>query len=120
MRRLRVLCALFALFLSAEAAFSQAVNGTLLGTVTDATGAVVPNVRVTITETSTGTTRSGVSNESGNYTFPDLPPGSYSVSVEQTGFKRESRTGVVVEVNATAPVDLRPQPGAVTKAIEGT
>ena len=72
-------------------AYSQAVNGSLLGTILDTSGAAMPNVRVTIAETNTGISRTTQSNESGNYSFPDLQPGIYTVSAEQTGFKRASR-----------------------------
>src|SRR5882757_6697980 len=92
------LCALAVLCVAT--AYSQAVNGTLLGTVTDSTGAVVPNAKVTITETNTNISRANTSNESGNYVFPDVAPGTYAVVVEITGFKKERRTGVVVEVNS--------------------
>ena len=54
--------------------FGQAVNATLLGTIKDATGATVPGAKVTVTDTATGTTHESVTNESGNYTLPDLPP----------------------------------------------
>src|SRR5271163_3724428 len=68
-------------------AWGQAVTATLLGTVTDNTGAAVPGATVTILENATGIPHTGTTNESGNYTFPDLPPGSYSVSAEAKGFK---------------------------------
>ena len=55
----------------------QAVSATLLGTVTDSTGASVPNVTVTITSTDTSAVHTVVTNSSGNYTFPDLSPGTY-------------------------------------------
>jgi hypothetical protein len=55
--------------------FGQTVNATLLGSVTDASGGTVANAKVTITEVNTGVGRSGQTNESGNYTFPNLPPG---------------------------------------------
>src|SRR5256885_15359865 len=55
--------------------YGQAVNGTLLGTITDATGAIVPNAKVTITETNTGISRSAETNRAGFYTFPNLDPG---------------------------------------------
>jgi hypothetical protein len=58
----------------------QAVNGTLLGTVTDASGAAVPNAKVTATDVATGAIHPSATNESGNYTFPDLQPGIYSVT----------------------------------------
>ncbi len=110
--------ALAAMFVAT--AYSQAVNGTVLGTVTDASGAVVPNAKVTITETNTNVSRSGQTNESGNFVFPDVPPGTYAVSVEQTGFKRERRSGVIVEVNSTARVDASLQPGNVSESVEVT
>ncbi len=77
----QVLCvALLAMLLSAAVVYGQAVSATLLGNVTDVSGAVVPNAKVTITEQNTNVSRSAETNESGNYTFPDLPPGEYSVS----------------------------------------
>ncbi|HEV2687588.1 MAG TPA: carboxypeptidase-like regulatory domain-containing protein, partial [Bryobacteraceae bacterium] len=79
MQTLRPICILLLVaLLGATFAFSQAVNGSLLGTVTDASGAVVPNARVTITERDTGVSRGATTNESGNYTFADVPPGTYT------------------------------------------
>ena len=69
-------------------AYSQAVNGSLLGTILDTSGAAMLNVKVTVIESNTGISRSTQSNESGNYSFPDLQPGTYTVAAEQTGFKR--------------------------------
>src|ERR1035438_7225647 len=72
------LLGILSLMIAAAAAvgWSQAVNATLLGTVTDATGAVVPNAKLTITETQTGIIHASKSNESGNWIVPDLPPGA--------------------------------------------
>ena len=95
----------------------QAVNATLLGTVTDSSGAAVANVRVSITETNTGIGRTSQTNDSGNYVFPDLPPGTYRVTAEQPGFKRASRAGVDVIVNTTGRVDLVLQPGSTSETI---
>jgi hypothetical protein len=95
----------------------QAVNATLLGTVTDSSGASVANVKVTITETNTGISRVSQTNESGNYVFPDLPPGTYSVVAEQAGFKRESRAGIDVIVNTTGRIDLVLQPGNASETV---
>src|SRR5437899_5947733 len=100
--------------------YGQAVNATLLGTITDSTDASVPNTKVTITEVNTGISRSATTNDSGNYTFANLPPGTYSVSAEQTGFKRATRTGVDVLVNSTARVDLVLQPGQISETVEVT
>jgi hypothetical protein len=95
----------------------QAVNATLLGTVTDSSGAAVANVKVTITETNTGISRTSQTNESGNYVFPDLPPGTYTVIAELSGFKRASRAGIDVIVNTTGRVDLVLQPGNISETI---
>lgn len=95
----------------------QAVNATLLGTVTDSSGAAVGNAKVTITETNTSITHASQTNESGNYVFPDLPPGTYTVTAEQTGFKRASRAGIDLIVNTTERVDLVLQPGDVTETV---
>jgi hypothetical protein len=96
----------------------QAVNATLLGTVTDASGAVIPNATVTITEQRTGVSRSGKTNESGNYTFPDLPPGTYSVAVEVQGFKKEVRQNINVIVNTEQRVDVQLEPGNISQSVE--
>src|ERR1700747_3673305 len=95
----------------------QAVNATLLGSVTDSSGAAVANAKVTIAETNTGISHTSQTNDSGNYVFPDLPPGTYAVTAEQSGFKRAARTGIDVIVNTTERVDLVLQPGNVNDTI---
>ena len=77
-----------AVLLSGSLCFGQAVTASLLGTVTDSTGGVVPNAKVAITEMSTGISRRRETNASGNYVFSALEPGSYRVSVEQAGFRK--------------------------------
>ncbi|MGH9667871.1 MAG: TonB-dependent receptor domain-containing protein, partial [Bryobacteraceae bacterium] len=117
----RLTCAVGAIALfSAVYSYGQAVNATLLGTVRDSTGGVLPNAKVTITETGTGVSRSNQTNESGNYTFPDLAPGRYAVSFEAPGFKKETRQGVVVEINTSVRIDGELQPGNVSESIEVT
>src|SRR5262245_24120189 len=117
----RLSCALFPLILlCAGPGFSQTVNATLLGTVKDIGGGVIASAKVTITETNTGINRTGQTNESGNYTFPDIPPGVYQVTVEHSGFKKESRRDIVVVVNSTARVDLNLSPGSVSETVEVT
>jgi len=121
MPRLHFLClAVLLAILCASPAFSQAVNATLLGNVTDISGAVVPNAKVIITEVDTGVSRTGQTNESGNYSFPNLPPGNYSVSVEASGFKKETRKDITVQVDTTTRTDLQLSPGALTETIEVT
>jgi len=99
---------------------AQAVNATLVGTISDSTGAVLPAAKVAITETKTGISRSADSNQSGNYVFANLPPGVYDVAVEHAGFKKALRSAVDVVVNSTVRVDLTMQPGAVGEQVEVT
>ncbi len=112
------LCAL--LLLTALPASSQAVNATLLGTVTDASGAVVPSAKVTLANTDTGNSRVDSTNASGNYTFADIAPGNYSVTVEAAGFKKDMHSNLAVTVNTSTRVDVQLQPGDVTSTVEVT
>lgn len=100
--------------------FGQAVNSTVVGTVTDATGAVVVGARVTLTEANTNVSRTGQTNESGNFVFSNLPPGNYFVTVEMTGFKKEQRRDIALLVNTTQRVDVQLETGAVTETVEVT
>ena len=121
MKGLRTICIVCALLLvMAGFGYSQAVNATLLGTVTDSSGAVVPSAKVTVTEVNTGVNRSGQTNESGNYTFPDLPPGQYMVTVETSGFKKETRKDITLAVNSSTRIDVQLTPGNVTETVEVT
>jgi hypothetical protein len=95
-------------------AMGQAVNATLLGTVTDTSGAVVAGAKVTATEMKTGVSRSTTTNDSGNYAFADLPPGQYAVATEKQGFKKAVRSGVDVVVNTDTRVNLALDPGAIS------
>jgi hypothetical protein len=108
--------ALFAA-LATGALYAQAVNGTIVGNVTDASGAAVPSAKITVTETKTGVGRSSESNESGNWVFPNMEPGTYKVSVERTGFRTAVKEGVELLVNTTARVDLILQPGQVNESV---
>ena len=108
------------LLFTAACSYGQAVNATLLGSVTDSSGAAIANAKVTITETNTGVAYGGQTNESGNYTFPSLPPGQYSVTVEAAGFKREARTNVDVIVNSSTRVDVQLRPGDISESVEVT
>lgn len=85
---------------AASAAWGQAVTATLVGNVSDSSGGIVIGSKVVATETNTGVTRTAATNESGNYSFPNVPPGTYSVTAEQSGFKKATRSGIDVIVNA--------------------
>ena len=117
--KLRFSCLVAALSLCfAASGFSQAVSATVVGTVTDVSGAAVASAEVVITEMDTAVAHTLKANESGNFTLPDLPPGRYQVSVEHPGFKKELRRDVQLQVNSTARVDLQLQPGSVSETVE--
>ncbi len=116
LRKIFVLLSLVLLFCSA--AFSQLVSGTIVGTVTDSSGAVIAGVKITLTEENTKVIHNGTTNSSGEYAFPDLQPGTYDVAAEMSGFKREVKTGTVLEVNTSPRVDLKLQTGDVNQTIE--
>src|SRR5512133_1583265 len=97
---------------------AQAVNATVVGTVTDSSGAVVGGANVVSKEISTGVSRTTTTNTSGNYVFSNLPPGNYEVSVEAQGFKKSTRGQTAVEVNSTVRVDFALEPGAVSQTVE--
>ncbi|HWF48918.1 MAG TPA: carboxypeptidase regulatory-like domain-containing protein, partial [Bryobacteraceae bacterium] len=122
--RIKVLvwtCATIALlFAYLGSIHAQAVNGTVVGTITDPTAAVVPNARVTITNLDTNTVRTASTDANGYYTFPDMPPGRYSVKVAKEGFASAEQSGITLLVNSTARVNLQLQPGAVSQTIEVT
>ena len=122
MKHLRQMCAFGALvsIFCALRSLAQTLTGTLVGTVTDQSGGTVANAKVTATETNTNVSRSTQTNESGNYIFPNMPPGNYNVVVEMTGFRRESRANVDVLVNTNPRLDITLQAGAVSESIEVT
>lgn len=109
-----------ACFALSALAYGQAVSGSLVGTITDASGASVPGAKVTLTATQTNISRNMVTNESGNYAFPNVEPGTYRVSVELKGFRTAIKEGVDVLVNTTVRADLALQPGAVNESVTVT
>ena len=97
---------------------AQVLYGSITGTVADSSGAVVPNVAVTVTNESTGDTRSTTANGQGDYVLRDLLPAPYTVSVEpSSNFGKFTQKGVRVDVNHTVRVDVTLQPGNVTTQV---
>jgi hypothetical protein len=94
-----------------------AATGALAGTVTDQTGSVIANVTITVTNTETGQSRSGATSADGTYRFGFLPPGSYRVQFEATGFKMVSIPVITVTVTETAVLDRRLEVGAQSQEI---
>ena len=103
--------------LTVAPAFGQAVSGSLLGTVTDNSDATVPSATVSILEVNTGAARTTDTSESGNYVFPDLAPGTYTVAVTRQGFKKVTRERVEVLVNTSVRVDLTLPLGDVNEVV---
>jgi hypothetical protein len=96
---------------------AQAVSGTIVGNVTDPLGAVVPNAKITLVQTGQSTVYSTVTNESGNFTEPELPPGNYTVTITAPTFKKEVRQNVLVDTNTTARVDVAMSVGTANETI---
>ncbi|MBL8172963.1 MAG: carboxypeptidase regulatory-like domain-containing protein, partial [Acidobacteria bacterium] len=101
-------------------ALAQRGRGTILGSVTDSNGAVVPGAIVTITNTATNVTTSAVTNDDGNYVAPNLNVGGYSVAVTKQGFKKALRSGITLEVDQRAEINLTLETGAVSETVEVT
>jgi hypothetical protein len=87
---------------------AQEVTGVILGTVRDASGAVVPGVKVTITERATSAVRTATTDNEGTYVVPLLPPGTYTVAAEHPGMQRAIRNNVQVQITERIPsLELR-------------
>ena len=116
-------CLLGAIFLSSFAAspiHAQTTFGSIVGTITDASGAPTPDAQVTLTNLDTSEKRVLSSSSEGLYQFVNLNPGRYRMEVQKTGFKRVTREPVVVEVQTTTKIDFPLQIGEVSETIEVT
>jgi len=114
------LCVLLVMMLLIKTSAAQAVSGTILGSVTDLTGATVANAKVTLVLTGQSLEHTSVSNMNGDFTQPNLPPGVYSVTVVAQGFKTETRANVPLATNSTVRVDVVLQPGSTSETVEVT
>src|ERR1043166_8245963 len=102
--RIRLFLGIF-LLLTAVGMSAQTFRGTILGTVTDPSGAVVSGAKVTVRNTATGLERVTQTTSDGTFNVPELPIGSYSVTVSQSGFQTFVANGVAVTVAAEKRVD---------------
>jgi hypothetical protein len=108
----------FALTLFAgTSTFAQTFRGTILGSVTDSSGAAVPGATVTIKNLDTGLVRTVSTSDDGSYAAPELPIGNYSVSVEKAGFRLGVVTGIKVEVSSERRADVSLQPGQLAQTV---
>src|SRR5947208_2194493 len=101
MKRLLRVC--FLILSLATGAFAQ--SATLSGTAKDQSGAILPGVEVTATNTATSFSRSVVTGERGDYVIPQLPIGTYEVKAELPGFKTEARRGIVLQIDQRLSVN---------------
>src|ERR1700687_4986400 len=99
---------------------AQVAGGTLSGTITDPSGAGIPQARVVIKNVATGVERSVTTNTDGFYTAPSLLPGEYQVTLDAKGFNTETRTGITMTVGAQRTFDLALQIGTVSHRVEVT
>jgi hypothetical protein len=115
---LGVLC--LVLLAAVPAARAQTVSGTILGSVTDPSGAVISNAKVTLVNEGTGLTRTVTTDTNGEYVAPSLPTGRYTVISEITGFKTLTMSNVEVGVDQRVRIDLKLEVGAMTESVSIT
>src|ERR1700678_3969205 len=113
-------CAVAAIVLGASSVslYAQQSLGTISGTVTDQTGAIVPNGAVTITNDQTSGSRAGTSNGSGQYSFQALPIGTYHVTIKVNGFNTEEISNVLVQADRTSTLNVQLKPGSVSTSVD--
>jgi carboxypeptidase family protein len=99
---------------------AQVLYGTLTGTITDKTGAVIPSAAVTLTDQATGQVRSATADAQGDYQLTNLLPGTYTLSLQQTGFAAFTEKDIAIEINRQARVDVTLQPAGVTQVVTVT
>jgi hypothetical protein len=100
--------------------FAQSDRGTITGTVSDLSGAVVPRANVTAVYTESGTEVPVATTETGNYTIASLRPGIYNLTVEAAGFKKATRTGIQVAVASNVRIDVTLEVGSASESVTVT
>ncbi|HYY43150.1 MAG TPA: carboxypeptidase-like regulatory domain-containing protein, partial [Pyrinomonadaceae bacterium] len=108
------------LALSCTVVSAQETTGSLLGTVTDPAGAIVPNADVTLTNTQTGEERKAQTNENGAYVLTQIQPGTYDLSVRLQGFKEYVNKGFQLNVNDRKTLNITLETGAVSETVTVT
>jgi hypothetical protein len=111
------LCLSLFMALTGLTAFAQTSTSRLTGTVTDTSGAVVPDATVTATSEATGLTQTQTTTSAGLYSFASLPVGNYTITVERSGFKTARRTNNALEVNTPLTVDVTLEAGQVSEVV---
>src|SRR5262249_26818383 len=109
--------ALLTLLGLATAIYAQVTSATLTGIVKDGTGAILPGVKVSVTNLETNIVREVYTNDTGNYRVPALNPGTYKIESELPGFKKSVLTGIVLQVNQQARLDVTLEVGQITESV---
>src|SRR5262249_52598246 len=112
--------AILCLFLASGSIYGQAINGTVVGTVHDASGALVQGAKVSAKNLETGIVLNSTSSADGNYTIANVSPGAYDISAQFSGFTTSVVRQVPVEVQKTSRVDFTLNPGSTTEQIDVT
>lgn len=119
--RFRTLLAIFAVaLLSTSALLAQTNYGGVRGLATDATGAVIANATVTLTDESTNISRTAVTTSAGEYTFTAVDPGTYTVTIVAPGFTKLAKTHVSVTIGVTSTIDMPLKTGSAAETVEVT
>ena len=113
-----LLVGFLAFALAGPTAWAQATTAQIIGIVKDASGAVLPGVEITVTQTATGGKRSTVTNETGNYVLASLPLGPYMLEASLPGFKSYVQSGIVLRVDDSPTINVVLQIGEVSEQIE--
>jgi outer membrane receptor protein involved in Fe transport len=122
MKRLALVCivVLLSSFVAISAAAQSAASATIVGTVVDPQGLVVPGAKVTATNAATGVGRTVDTTSSGNYTIPNLPPGTYNVQVAAKGFAEGETKGIVLNVGDQRDLSFKLSVSGATESVEVT
>jgi Carboxypeptidase regulatory-like domain len=110
--------ALVMLFAFPALLLSQAYFGTVAGVVTDPSGAVVPGVKMTLTDVEKGYTFNATTNKEGQFTLPSIPPSSYTLTAQMNGFDKAVRTGIKVDVTARVTVNMSLKVAGATQTVQ--
>ena len=113
----RVIALLIGLLSAQSSVFAQVDTGSIVGSVKDSSGAIVPGAHIALTNVETGISQSIVSNENGEYAFSPLKIGKYALVAELKGFQRVEHTNITVDVQQRVVVDFLLTPGQMTETV---
>lgn len=116
----KLLLSILTVFCISTVVYGQSATGRIVGTVQDTSGAMVPGASVTATNPETNASYKTTSSDSGQYSFEALPAGNYTITVEQTNFKKYSTSENVLTANDTATINIPLEPGSISETVQVT